>query len=241
MTALAGSLSIGASSFGRIGNSFQKGLYSYVLLELKPLLSSYYERAVRHRLSSRWHRNCIQLVKSLMPSNDRVIQHLDVGCGDGVRMRLIKPEGKIVGIDSDPEMLEYARTKGIDARSGNVEKLPFDHETFDLVTAIELLEHVEHPVLAFQQIYRVLKFGGVFICVTPNDSFLFRTIWKLWTSFGMGRFWKSKHVHDYSLWGHTKTGISLIDYLRDAGFRPERTASTNLGMVVGVRSVKFDR
>lgn len=205
--------------------------------DLCNLSSSYYERAMHHPISSRWHNNCVGLVRSLMPGLASA-RHLDVGCGDGVRIRLAKPTGEIVGVDSDEIMLQAAKARGITTYHESVESLHFRDESFDLVTAIEVFEHIEHPVLAFAEIYRVLKPRGFFICVTPNDSFLFQALWTLWTNVGMGRFWKSKHVHDYSLWGHTRTGLSLVDYLRDAGFRPERTASTNLGMVVGVRSIK---
>lgn len=202
------------------------------------LSASYYERAMRHPISSRWHRNCVELVKSLMPSlHDE--KHLDVGCGDGVRIRMVKPQGEIVGVDTDEDMVEAARKRGINTFRESVESLHFADESFDLATAIEVFEHVEHPVLAFAEIYRVLKPRGFFVCVTPNESLLFEVLWKMWTNLGMGRFWKGKHVHDYALWGHTRTGLSLVDYLRDAGFRPERTASANLGMIVGVRSVKM--
>jgi len=201
------------------------------------LNETYYERAMQHPLSSRWHRNCIELVKSLMPNlSDK--KHLDVGCGDGVRIRMVKPEGEIIGVDTDGDMLEAAKKRGITTFRENVESLDFPDESFDLVTAIEVFEHIEHPVLAFAEIYRVLRPRGFFVCVTPSDSLLFQVIWKVWTNLGMGRYWKSKHVHDYALWGHTRTGLSLVDYLRDAGFRPERTASANLGMVVGVRSIR---
>ena len=165
-------------------------------------------------------------------------KHLDVGCGDGARIRMAKPEGEIIGIDTDEEMLDAARTRGITAFNESAESLHFTDESFDLVTAVEVFEHIEHPVLAFAQMYRVLKPSGFFVCVTPNDSLMFELVWKMWTNFGMGRFWKDKHVHDYTLWGHTRTGLSLVDYLRDAGFRPERTASANLDMVIGVRSIK---
>ena len=201
------------------------------------MIESYYERAMRHPLSSRWHRNCVELVKSLMPDLAGE-KHLDVGCGDAVRIRMVKPEGEIIGVDTDEEMLEAARTRGIITFHESVESMHFPGESFGLVTAIEVFEHIEHPVLAFAEIHRVLKPHGFFVCVTPNDSLAFEVIWKAWTNLGMGRFWKSKHVHDYALWGHTRTGLSLIDYLRDAGFRPERTASTNRGMIVGVRSIK---
>lgn len=201
------------------------------------MTDSYYERAMRHPISSRWHRDCIDLVKSLIPKLPHE-KHLDVGCGDGVRIRIAKPDGEITGVDTDQDMLDAAGARGITAFRESVESLHFEDKSFGLVTAIEVFEHIEHPVLAFAEIYRVLKPHGFFVCVTPNDSLMFQLVWKVWTNFGMGRFWKSKHVHDYALWGHTRTGLSLIDYLRDAGLRPEKTASTNYGMIIGVRSIK---
>jgi len=52
---------------------------------------SYYEKAMKHPIASRWHKNCINLVKSLM-SNKSGLRHLDVGCGNGVRIRMIVRE-----------------------------------------------------------------------------------------------------------------------------------------------------
>ncbi|MEM3521973.1 MAG: class I SAM-dependent methyltransferase [Candidatus Bathyarchaeia archaeon] len=198
---------------------------------------SYYEKAMKHPIASTWHKNCIKLVKSLMP-NKEGLKHLDVGCGDGVRIRMVKPKGEIVGIDIDDEMLSYAKKRGIITFKESIEKMHFPDNSFDLVTAIEVFEHVEHPVLGFAEIYRVLKPRGFFICVTPNHSLIFSIIWKFWTRFGMGKYWREKHIHEYNLWSHTKSGMSLIDRLRDIGFKPEKTASTNFGMIVGVRSLK---
>lgn len=50
------------------------------------------------------------------------MKHLDLGCGDGLTLRMIKPEGEVLGVDLDPEMLEQAKTRGITAIKGNVEE-----------------------------------------------------------------------------------------------------------------------
>ena len=56
----------------------------------------------------------------------------------------------------------------------------------------------------------------------------------------MGRFWRSNpHLFEYNLWSTTGFGLSLIERLRDVGFRPEKTAKANLGLVAGVRAVKL--
>jgi len=200
-------------------------------------LDSYYVRALRHPLSAPWHRRVIGMVKGLMP-NDPPGPHLDLGTGDGVRIRMVRPKGRIVGVEPDPIMAAHARRRGIVVHERSAEKLPFRDRSFKLVTCIEMLEHVEHPVLVLAEAYRVLKAGGFFICVVPNETLLFHAIWKVWTSFGMGRFWHEKHLHEYNLWKHTKGTPSLIAMLESIGFVPEKVATTNLGMVVGVRSIK---
>ena len=50
---------------------------------------------------------------------------------------------------------------------GNVMNLPFKDENFDCVICLETLEHVENPIKAMDEIYRVLKHGGIFVGSAP--------------------------------------------------------------------------
>jgi len=201
---------------------------------------SYYERALRHPLSSIWHDGVIGMIRELLPDGVRDLSpHLDLGTGDGVRIRMIKPEGRIAAVEPDPAMAAHARKRGIVVRQTSAERLPFRDRSFRLVTCLEMLEHVEHPVLVLTEAFRVLKPRGFFLCVVPNETLLFNIIWKAWTNFGMGRFWHEKHLHEYNLWKHTKGTPSLIDMLESVGFIPEKVATANMGMVVGVRSIKI--
>jgi len=181
------------------------------------------------------------MVKDLMPANYDRMRHLDIGCGDGVTIRKVKPEGEIIGVDIDEEMLNYARKRGIDAHVVNAEDLSMlGDETFDLITCLDTLEHLQHPALALSEAYRVLRKRGFLVITTPNVTILFRLVWWMWTKFGMGKFWKSSpHLLMYNLWNPTETGMSLIERLRDVGFKPEKTARTNWGMVAGVRATKI--
>jgi ubiquinone/menaquinone biosynthesis C-methylase UbiE len=181
------------------------------------------------------------MTRELLPSGYERMKHLDLGCGDGFTIRMIKPAGEIVGLDTDPEMLEHARRRNLATKQGTAEDLSsFPKDSFELVTCIETIEHLEHPALALAEIYRVLKLRGFLVITTPNVNWIFRIIWALWTRFGMGKRWeRSPHLFEYNLWGSTRYGMSLIERLRDAGFRPEKTAKCNYGMVAGVRAVKL--
>jgi len=199
---------------------------------------SYYERSLKTRVGRMWHDAVTKMIKALM-DGIKSDSHLDIGCNDGVRIRIVKSKGRILGIDIDREALSFAKKRKIEVCLMSAEKLAFADNSFELVTMIESLEHLEHPTLALYEASRVLKKGGFFIIVVPNDNLLFRIIWWFWTKFGLGSHWKEKHLFKYSLWSHTKHGLSLIDRLINIGLIPERTESTNLNMVVGVRAIKL--
>jgi ubiquinone/menaquinone biosynthesis C-methylase UbiE len=109
------------------------------------------------------------------------------------------------------------------------------------VTCLDVLEHLNHPTLALSEVFRVLRRRGFLVITSPNVTLLFQLIWWAWTRFGMGKHWESNspHILTYNLWNQTKFGMSLIERLRDIGFKPERTAMTNWKMMAGVRAVKI--
>jgi ubiquinone/menaquinone biosynthesis C-methylase UbiE len=202
---------------------------------------SYYEKALRHPIAGPWHHNLVRMIRDLLPSSSEYMKHLDLGCGDGLTLRMIKPEGEVFGVDLDPEMLEHAKSRGIKALKANAEDLSiFPDDSFDLITCLETLEHLKYPTLALAESYRVLKHRGFFVITTPNVNLIFRIMWALWARFGMGKYWgRSPHLFEYNLWNSTRYGLSLIERLRDVGFRPEKTRKANFGLVAGVRALKL--
>lgn len=94
---------------------------------------------------------------------------LDVGCGRGDFLRSVYAKTKYTyGIDPDKWALKrnpIIRNKYI----GFAEELPFEDNFFDLVVSAWVLEHLDDPQKAFQEIFRVLKPGGKFIFLTPNS------------------------------------------------------------------------
>lgn len=115
-----------------------------------------------------------QTIGQKLPSPTSV---LDIGCGAGLLTQFLSSYGhKVSGIDLSEKSLEIARKKDvqqkIDYRSGNAAILPFKDGQFDVVCAMDLLEHVENPEQVIAEASRVLKTGGLFFFHTFNRNFL---------------------------------------------------------------------
>ena len=86
---------------------------------------------------------------------------LDVGCGEGIVFHLLSQQFKsqIVGMDYDPSRLESARERQGTTHllTGDAHHLPFKDSSFDLVLALELLEHVGNPMKALTEARRVTR------------------------------------------------------------------------------------
>lgn len=94
---------------------------------------------------------------------DRV---LDVGCGTGAMTReagrRVGPDGRVVGVDLNPRMLEVARrlAPDIEWREGDAGALPFEAGAFDVVTSQFMLMFAPDPAGALREMWRVLAPGG---------------------------------------------------------------------------------
>ncbi len=89
---------------------------------------------------------------------------LDVGCGEGTLAVEIERRGaKVVGVDMSAEMIEQCQSKGIEAYVGSVTDLPYD-EAFDAIFSNAMLHWVKDARSAVQNIAKVLKRGGHFVC-----------------------------------------------------------------------------
>lgn len=102
---------------------------------------------------------------------------LDIGCGAGILTNALAKEGHAVyGIDLSPSSLEVAKkhdaTQKVSYAVANAYALPFEAEKFDVVCAMDVLEHVEEPSLLISEASRVLKPGGLFFFHTFNRNFL---------------------------------------------------------------------
>ena len=102
--------------------------------------------------------------------NDEIENFLDIGCGTGYFLSKISPiVENAYGVDPH----EYKNLKIDNIISGTVENLPFGNNTFDFVSCLDVLEHVENAEEGLNSILRVLKPGGFAIVTVPACQWLY--------------------------------------------------------------------
>lgn len=81
--------------------------------------------------------------------------------------------GTAQGVDVDEEAIGYCRDRGLtDVRLGEAQHLPFDNSSFDLVTALDVVEHLDDDAAALREAWRVLRPGGHILVTVPAYPFL---------------------------------------------------------------------
>jgi SAM-dependent methyltransferase len=109
------------------------------------------------------------LDRELVENNLRV---LDVGCGAGNMILHLSRYGSVMGIDNNPVPLEIAHQRGYDARLAQAEDMPFEDESFDLVTTLDVLEHCNDDLRILQECHRVCANGGLVAITVPAFDWL---------------------------------------------------------------------
>ena len=105
---------------------------------------------------------------------------LEVGCGPGEAAERIARElgADVVAVDVSERMVELARARGVDARVGDVQELPFADGEFDCALAAWVLFHVSDLNGALAELARVLRAGGRLVAVTNATTHL-AELWRL--------------------------------------------------------------
>jgi SAM-dependent methyltransferase len=100
------------------------------------------------------------------------IRHLDAGCGAGMAAALSASLGAAVsGLDASDALLEIARerTPGGDFRQGDLEALPFDDDSFDVVTGFNSFQYAGDAAQALREAGRVTRPGGKIVIMTWGE------------------------------------------------------------------------
>ncbi|MEK7680663.1 MAG: class I SAM-dependent methyltransferase [Patescibacteria group bacterium] len=98
---------------------------------------------------------------------------LDIGAGTGrISVYLANRGAKVTAFDLSPKMLELVRKKNpkIQTIVGDAENLPFEDSSFDIAIAAFLIVHLKDPAKFFDDVYRVLKDGGIFVVTNINQK-----------------------------------------------------------------------
>jgi ubiquinone/menaquinone biosynthesis C-methylase UbiE len=93
---------------------------------------------------------------------------LEVGCGEGELAERVQNElgVEFVALDQSPRMVELTRARGVDARVGDVQDLPFADDSFDVAVAAWMLYHVPDLDRGLGELSRVLRPGGRLVATT---------------------------------------------------------------------------
>jgi len=136
---------------------------------------------------------------------------LDVGCGTGANLEMLAKFGDAAGVDVSEDALEFCRQRGLSAvKHGLAESLPFESERFDLVTALDVVEHLDDDVAGLKEMNRVLRKDGRALIFVPAFMFL----WGVQDDV-------SNHRIRY-------TKQQITERLRQAGFEIERATYANI-------------
>lgn len=145
-----------------------------------------------HKIRSRLEAKRLLVFCEEVPANGKI---LDVGCGDGFHLNLLRKYGKqswiLEGIDMDKRAIDMAEKSGLKVHQGTVESIDLPPNSYDMAFTIQTIEHVEKPDEVLKGIYRLLKPGGRLVIVTDNtDSLDFKFFKKRhWGGYHFPRHW----------------------------------------------------
>ena len=148
---------------------------------------------------------------------------LDVGCGTGANLKMLAAHGQAEGVDISEQAVDFCRERGLDSvKLGAAEELPYEDDSFDLVTALDVVEHLDDDVAGLREIRRVLRRDGRLLLFVPAFMFL----WGVQDDV-------SNHRRRYTL-------PRLLQAVEAAGFSVEWSSYANISFflpVLVVRSV----
>ena len=122
-----------------------------------------------------WHVGRRDIARTLLKIffQTKTNQVLEIGCGTGGNMEMLSTFGEVTGLDPSEEALQFCKARGQNnVVLGRAEKTGFETESFDIVVALDVFEHIENEGAAFQESFRILKKGGYLIATVPAYQFL---------------------------------------------------------------------
>jgi len=134
---------------------------------------------------------------------------LDVGCGTGANIKMLSQFGEAEGVDVSDDALEFCRKKGLKVEKGTAEELPFEDESFDLTTALDVIEHLDDDISGLKEMFRVTRKGGRSLIFVPA----FMWLWGVQDDISHHRIRYTKR--------------QIVDRLKAAGYEIERATYAN--------------
>lgn len=127
-----------------------------------------------------WFQSRLQMTEGLLrkyilpaAAKQGVPRLLDLGCGTGLFLQRRAQDARATGLDFSAQALEFCRERGLTRIArGDATRLPFANDSFDVVTAFDLIEHVAGDERLIEEIWRVLRPGGWVLASVPAHPLL---------------------------------------------------------------------
>jgi SAM-dependent methyltransferase len=149
------------------------------------------------------------------------VRMLDAGCGTGRNLLEYGRLGTAEGVDFSPEAIEFCHRRGLLAvRQAEIEQLPFQDGSFDLILATDVLEHLRDDRTAIAELRRVTAPGGRLLATVPAYRWL-------WSQHDVAHH----HFRRYTL-------RRLSDRLRAGGFEPLVSTYFNTALLPPIAAVR---
>lgn len=169
------------------------------------------EGATETRAAMMTARRRLQLVCRFVPFGSRV---LELGCGAGIFGSVAREDFGYSGVDESSIAVRRARQKGLNVVRGELNGYVSLNGPFDCLLAFDVMERFPDPHLAFEQIRRLIKPGGVLIVTTPDTESLIAEI-------SGDRWLRRRFPQNRILYSRT----ALLELLDNEGFDVESAAS----------------
>lgn len=126
-------------------------------------ISKGYEELYREEQEEKW-----EVLKDYVDVRGKKV--LEVGCGTGIITEKLQEAKELTAVDKSRKMIEVAREKGINAKFlvADATKLPFKDDEFDLVISVTMLQDLEDPLKAIEEMRRVGR-KVIFTCLAKGE------------------------------------------------------------------------
>src|SRR2546421_7004211 len=200
-----------ATTADKVSNSLPREMQQHTYSIMYEVEEKHWWFAGRRRIIAAFVKKVCQNLGETRP------RILDVGCGTGANLQMLSQFGDAEGVDVSTDALEFCRSRGlVEVRQGAAEHLPFADASFDLVTGLDVVEHLDDDVAGLSEMRRVLRPDGRAVLFVPAFMFL----WGVQDDI-------SNHRRRYTL-------PELKQKLRDAGLVVERASYANITFFVPI-------
>ncbi len=166
-------------------------------------------------------RRIIQSLVEKISTKLKTQRILDVGCGTGANLKMLAAYGNAEGVDISPQAVDFCHERGLNSvKLGAIEQLPYENDSFELVTALDVIEHLDDDIAGLREMRRVLRRDGRLLVFVPAFMFL----WGVQDDV-------SNHRRRYTL-------PRLLKAVEEAGFSVEWSSYANISFFLPVLIVR---